>query len=81
MGCDTECFDDGARVTDGKGARLVFHFAGSGDLVTLSYDEWAYDQARKTDIAKWQIFMDGDRISHIVNMDNVTFIEVMGDEC
>lgn len=79
MSRDPERFDAGARVTDGKGARLVFHFAGSGDLVTLSGDEWAYDQARKTEIAKWQVFMDGDRITHIVNMDSVTFIEVVDD--
>ncbi|WP_333789653.1 hypothetical protein [Parolsenella catena] len=30
-------------------------------------------------IAKWQVFMDGDRITHIVNMDNATFVEVVDE--
>ena len=63
----------------GKGTRLVFHFAGSGDRLTVPGCEWAYDQACKKDIAKWQIFWYGE-ISHIVNMDNVTFVEVVDDE-
>lgn len=79
MSCDAERFANGAGVTEGKGRRIVFHFAGSNDRATVSGDEFAFEF--KENPAKWQIFMDGDRISHIVNMDNVTFIEVMGDEC
>lgn len=63
-----------------KGTRLVFHFAGTGDRLTVPDGEWAYDQAGKKDIAKWQIFWHDWRISHIVNMDNVTFVEVADDE-
>lgn len=77
MSCDTERFDDGAQVTEGKGARIVFHFAGVDDTVTVFDDEWAYENSKKTDIAKWQIFWVDLRIKHIVNMDNVTFIEVV----
>lgn len=77
MSCDQERFDDGARVTEGKGGRIVFHFAGVDDTVTVVDDEWAYECFKKTDIAKWQIFWVDGRIRHIVNMDNVTFIEVV----
>lgn len=77
MSCDQERFDDGARVTEGKGGRTVFHFAGVDDTVTVVDDEWAYESSKKTDIAKWQIFWVDGRIRHIVNMDNVTFIEVV----
>ena len=65
-------------ASDGKGARLVFHFAGSGDRATVPGVELAYKF--KENVAKWQVFMDGGRITHIVNMDNVTFIEVVDDE-
>ena len=34
---------------------------------------------KKTDIAKWQIFWVDGRINHIVNMDNVTFVEVVDE--
>ena len=64
-------------ASDGKGARTVFHFAGSGERVTVIGDEFAYEF--KENLAKWQFFMDGDRITHIVNMDSVTFIEVVDD--
>lgn len=80
MSCDPERLDGCARVTDGRGGRLVFHFAGSGDQVVLFGDEWAYEQARKMNITKWQVFWDGERINHIVNMDNVTFVEVVDDD-
>lgn len=80
MSCEQERFANGARVTEDKGARLVFHFAGSGDQVVLFGDEWAYEQARKMNITKWQVFWDGERINHIVNMDNVTFVEVVDDD-
>lgn len=73
MSCDPE------RFADGKGARAIFHFAGSDERVTLSGNEWAYELASRTSIAKWQIFWDGERINHIVNMDSVTFIEVVDD--
>ena len=79
MGCDQECSVNGEQVTDGEGARVVFHFAGSDERVTLSGNEWAYELASKTNITKWQVFWDGGRINHIVNMDSVTFIEVVGD--
>lgn len=80
MSCDQERFDDGARVTDGKGARIVFHFAGVDDRVMVLDDVWAYESSKKTDIAKWQIFWVDGRIRHIVNMDNVTFVEVVEDD-
>lgn len=79
MSCDQERFDDGARVTDGKGARIVFHFAGSGDTVTLLGDKWAYERAGEEGIIKWQFFWDDGRITHGVNMDNVTFFEVVDE--
>lgn len=80
MSCDPERLDGCARVTDGRGGRLVFHFAGSGDRVTVLDDEWAYECVDNANIAKWQVFMDGGRINHIVNMDNVTFVEVVDDD-
>lgn len=43
-------------------------------------DEWAYKCVDNANISKWQVFMDGDRINHIVNMDNVTFVEVVDDD-
>lgn len=67
-------------ASDGKGSRLVFHFAGSCDRLIVPEDEWAYENAVKKDIAKWQVFWYDDGIKHIVNMDNVTFIEVVDDE-
>lgn len=63
-----------------KGGRIVFHFAGVGDTVTVSGNKWAYESYGKTDIAKWQIFWVDGRISKIVNMDNVTFVEVVDDD-
>ena len=62
-----------------KGGRIVFHFAGVHDTVTVFGDEWACESYKKTDIAKWQIFWADGRIKHIVNMDNVTFIEVVDE--
>lgn len=79
MSCDQERFDDGARVTEGKGAHLVFHFAGSLDRVIVPGDEWAYENVGKKDFAKWQVFWHDGGIKHIVNMDNVTFIEVVDE--
>lgn len=64
-------------ASDGKGTRTIFHFAGSDDKATVLGDKFAYEF--EENLAKWQVFMDGDRITHIVNMDNVTFIEVVGD--
>ena len=78
MSCNQERFDVGARVTEGKGARLVFHFAGSF-VVIVPGDEWAYENVGKKDIAKWQVFWHDGGIKHIVNMDNVTFIEVVDE--
>ena len=67
-------------ASDDKGPRLVFHFAGSCDRVIVPGDEWAYENVGKKDIAKWQVFWYDGGIKHIVNMDNVTFVEVVGDE-
>lgn len=64
-------------ASDDKGARLVFHFAGSCERATVPGVELAYKF--KENVAKWQVFMDGGRITHIVNMDNVAFIEVVDD--
>lgn len=64
-------------ASDGKGARTVLHFAGSDERVTVIGDEFAYEF--EENLAKWQVFMDGDRVKHIVNMDSVTFIEVVDD--
>ena len=80
MSCEQERFANGARVTEDKGVRLVFHFAGSGDRAIVFDDEWAYERVDNASIAKWQVFMDGGRINHIVNMDNVTFVEVVDDD-
>ena len=80
MGCDSKHFASGARVTDDKKRRIVFHFAGSEDTVTLEGVKWAYEQSAKTNIAKWQIFWDDGRITHGVNLDNVTYFEVVDDE-
>ena len=81
MSCDPERFDDCAQATDGKGVRTVLHFAGSDDKAIVFGDEWAYSLIDKKDVAKWQVFLDDGRINHIVNMDNVTFVEVVrGDE-
>mgnify|MGYP004714986835 CR=1 FL=1 len=66
-------------ASDGKGTRTIFHFAWSDERLILPGDEWAYECARSRSITKWQSFFDGDRINHIVNMDSVTFIEVVGD--
>lgn len=67
-------------ASDDKGPRLVFHFAGSCDRVIVPGDEWAYENVGKKDIAKWQVFWYDGGIKHIVNMDNVTFVEVADDE-
>lgn len=66
-------------ASDGKGARTVFHFAGSDERLILPGDDWAYECARSRSITKWKSFSYGDRINHIVNMDSVTFIEVVDD--
>jgi hypothetical protein len=47
VSCDQERLDGCARVTEGKGGWLVFHFAGVGDTVTVFDDEWAYESSKK----------------------------------
>lgn len=48
-------------------------------MVIVPGDEWAYENTGKKDFAKWQVFWYDGGIKHIVNMDNVTFIEVVDE--
>ena len=66
-------------ASDGGRVRTVIHFVGSVGKTAVCGDEWVRECVSKADIAKWQVFADGDRITHIVNMDNVAFIEVVDD--
>ncbi len=67
-------------TSDGKGARAIFHFAGSDYQEIVSRGKLVYDVLDKRDVPKWQVFWDRKGVKHIVNMDNVTFIEVVDDE-
>lgn len=79
MSCDPELSVNGEQVIGGEKRRIVFHFAGSKDTVTLSGVKWAYERAGERNISKWQFFWNDGRITHGVNLDNVTYFEVVDD--
>ncbi len=67
-------------MSDHRGEKVVFHFAGlPGHTVTVDA-QFIYDQVENGKLATWQVFWGDDGINHIVNMNNVAFVEAVPDE-
>lgn len=68
-------------MSDHRGEKVVFHFAGLPGNVVMADAQCIYDQAENGRLATWQVFFGDDgKIKHIVNMNNVAFAEVVPGE-
>lgn len=68
-------------MSDHKDEKAVFHFAGL-PWHTITVDaQGIYDQVENGQLSTWQVFCGDDgKINHVVNMNNVAFVEVVPDE-
>lgn len=68
-------------MSDHRGEKVVFHFAGlPGRTVTVDARA-VYDQIENGQIVPWWVFWGDDgKINHIVNMNSVAFAEVVPGE-
>lgn len=68
-------------MSDHRGEKAVFHFAGLPGHTVKVDAQCIYDQIENGQLATWQVFWGDDgKINHIVNTDNVAFVEVVPDE-
>lgn len=68
-------------MSDHKGEKAVFHFAGLPWHTVTVDAQCIYGQIENGQLAAWHVFWSDDgKINHVVNMNNVAFVEVAPDE-